>query len=739
MKRMRKVFAILAVISLAAVLAYAQTTEFTYQGSLKDGAAPANANYDFEFALFDAVSGGNQIGATIARNTVLVTNGIFAIKLDFGSQFPGANRYLEIRVRVSGQPSLTTLTPRQLVNSSPYSVKSLSADNATTAVNAATATNATTANNALQLGGVDAGRFVQKDAGGNVAIAGALTVNGIVQSTSGGIRFPDGTTQTSAATGGGSITGVTAGTGLTGGGTTGNVTLNIAPGGVGSTELATNAVTTTKIVDANVTDAKIASVAGSKITGSIITATIPGANVTGTVADATNATTAVNFSGPLVGDVTGTQNATILANNAVTTLKIADSAVTAPKIAAGQVVKNVNGLTDNVTLAAGTNITITPSGNTLTIASTSGGVGGTGTANIIPVWSNGTTLGNSLITQSGGAVQLPTFVSLAPTSSGNGVGFGNPNSETGMTISGASGRADLRYDGTLKLVNGPGGIPPATNGIAITTAGNVGIGTTSPTTKLYVLNSVAGASAITGESSSGPGVYGLSTSSRGVFGESNSGRGVFGQSGSGEGVLGVSTSSAGVSGGSTSGSGVYGESPVSSLTAAGVYGKGTGSGSIGVIGESNIANAVGVFGVSTSPGGVGVYARNNSGGRAIVAEGNVAQNLSGSGFVKAMIYVNQNGTISRCYNGTTNVSTGNCGFVINHPSDGLGLYTINFNFLVNNRFFSITTKQPGLFNTHVSASFTEYSGSTSLLDVKTFITNVMNDSGDDADFIIIVY
>ena len=48
---------------------YAQATEFTYQGSLKDGAAPANANYDFEFALFDAASGGTQIGSTLARNT----------------------------------------------------------------------------------------------------------------------------------------------------------------------------------------------------------------------------------------------------------------------------------------------------------------------------------------------------------------------------------------------------------------------------------------------------------------------------------------------------------------------------------------------------------------------------------------------------------------------------------------------------------------------------------------------
>ncbi len=48
--------------------------------------------------------------------------------------------------------------------------------------------------------------------------------------------------------------------------------------------------------------------------------------------------------------------------------KIVDGAVTESKIAAGQVVKSLNGLTDTLTLSAGTNVTITPSGNTLTIA-----------------------------------------------------------------------------------------------------------------------------------------------------------------------------------------------------------------------------------------------------------------------------------------------------------------------------------------------------------------------------------
>jgi hypothetical protein len=54
----------------------------------------------------------------------------------------------------------------------------------------------------------------------------------------------------------------------------------------------------------------------------------------------------------------------------VDTTQLANNAVTAAKIAPGNVVKSLNGLKDEVTLAAGPNITLTPAGNTLTIAST---------------------------------------------------------------------------------------------------------------------------------------------------------------------------------------------------------------------------------------------------------------------------------------------------------------------------------------------------------------------------------
>jgi hypothetical protein len=166
-----------------------------------------------------------------------------------------------------------------------------------------------TQSNTLVLGSINGvnGAAADTNVGiGTSAPGSKLTVVGLIESKAGGIKFPDGTVQTSAAAGGSAITQITAGAGLTGGGTTGNVTLSVG--------------------------------AGQGIS------VAPGA--------------------------------VSIADLGVTTAKLSDAAVTGPKIALGQVVRNINGLTDSVTLAAGANITITPAGNTLTIASTGGGGGG---------------------------------------------------------------------------------------------------------------------------------------------------------------------------------------------------------------------------------------------------------------------------------------------------------------------------------------------------------------------------
>src|SRR5712664_2384307 len=116
---------------LAANSTFAQTSNFTYQGRLTDGSTAANDTYDLQFALFDGLSGGTQIGSTQTLNSVLVSAGIFSVTLDFGaSSFNGANRFLEISARLSGAGSFTLLTPRQPVTSTPYAVRSANAEKA---------------------------------------------------------------------------------------------------------------------------------------------------------------------------------------------------------------------------------------------------------------------------------------------------------------------------------------------------------------------------------------------------------------------------------------------------------------------------------------------------------------------------------------------------------------------------------------------------------------------------------
>ena len=146
------------VLLLSAGAVLAQSTAFSYQGRLTDGGAAANGTYDMEFRLFDmpTVGTGTQIGSTITRAAVTVTAGIFTVSLDFGvGAFPGANRFLEISVRLTGSGgSYTTLAPRQGVTATPYAVRSL---------NAVAADTATTAVNATQLGGVAASQYVKTD------------------------------------------------------------------------------------------------------------------------------------------------------------------------------------------------------------------------------------------------------------------------------------------------------------------------------------------------------------------------------------------------------------------------------------------------------------------------------------------------------------------------------------------------------------------------------------------------
>jgi hypothetical protein len=116
------IITILGSLLHAASDTYAQGTAFTYQGQLQSGGIPANGSYDMTFALYNASSGGAQVGPTLTDLGLGVTNGLFTALLDFGSVFNGTKYWLQIGVRTNGVVSYTPLSPREELTPTPYAI-----------------------------------------------------------------------------------------------------------------------------------------------------------------------------------------------------------------------------------------------------------------------------------------------------------------------------------------------------------------------------------------------------------------------------------------------------------------------------------------------------------------------------------------------------------------------------------------------------------------------------------------
>jgi hypothetical protein len=102
-------------------------TVFTYQGLLRDGSGPVNATCDLQFKLWDAASGGAQVGGTILLEDVLLADGLFTARLDFGAAaFRGQARYLEVSVACPTGSAFVPL-PRQELTGSPHALWALGA------------------------------------------------------------------------------------------------------------------------------------------------------------------------------------------------------------------------------------------------------------------------------------------------------------------------------------------------------------------------------------------------------------------------------------------------------------------------------------------------------------------------------------------------------------------------------------------------------------------------------------
>lgn len=103
--------------------ALAQGTAFTYQGQLLENNRPASGTYDIRAALFNAETGGSQVGPSVTRSAVPVDKGLFTVLLDFGpGVFDGAGRWLELSFTASGGATFTLLSPRQALTPTPYAL-----------------------------------------------------------------------------------------------------------------------------------------------------------------------------------------------------------------------------------------------------------------------------------------------------------------------------------------------------------------------------------------------------------------------------------------------------------------------------------------------------------------------------------------------------------------------------------------------------------------------------------------
>lgn len=333
---------------------------------------------------------------------------------------------------------------------------------------------------------------------------------------------------------------------------------------------------------------------------------------------------------------------------------------------------------------------------------------------------------------SGNRLHVAGATLFEPGGSGGGfIGFHSPNSETGMTINGdGDKRADIRFDGsTLKLLAADSAGPPSSaNGVAITTSGNVGIGTATPAAGIRL--DVKG-STLLEPGGTGGGFIQFHTPNT-ETGMTISGSGTKRADIRFDGDT-LKLLAANSTGPPASANGI-------AITTSGRVGIGTTAPVAKLHAETSAANTAAVYGNATATGGVGVYAQ-SAAGPAVHAQGSATQPFDKGGFAKAMLNVDGFGQIIRCYNGVTGASTEGCGFTA--AQVGYGVYRITFPFPVSGRFLSVSVAydsnpDPGDTTYNRGINYRIPDNANNVVEVFTFAADNPDDT-NSSDFMLIVF